>query len=288
MDPKNRLEPWLYCAPALLIYIFIVVVPVILSLYQCLYKWDGITEMRFIGFGNLFEMFSDRIFFTAFKNNLLYSLISVAYQFTFGMLLAIILTSITFARNFLKVMCFIPCVISTVAISQIFMQLLAVSPMGVINVLIDVLGMKPTPFLAQENTALISVALVDGYKYCGIYMVIFVSAFAAISPEIEDAALIDGCNWFQKYFRIKIPMIRDVCIISLVMLFSGTLKAFEIPFVMTNGGPGASSELMSTYMYKTSFNAMSFGYGSMLAVFIFVECLIVVSIIRKIIPESDY
>ena len=288
MKPKNKLEPWLFSAPALLVYVFVVVVPVVFSFIQCAYKWDGVTDMKFIGFGNLIEMITDKIFFTAFRNNLIYSLISVTYQFVIGMLLAIIFDNIKFAKNLLKVLCFVPCVISTVAISQIFMQMLAVSPMGVINVVIKALGMKPTPFLAQESTSLLSVALVDGYKYCGIYMVIFFSAFVSISSDIEDAAYIDGCNWYQQYIHVKIPMIKDVCLIALVMLFSGTLKAFEIPFVMTNGGPGASSELMSTYMYKMSFNAMKFGYGSILAVFMFFECIIVVAILRKLIPESNY
>jgi raffinose/stachyose/melibiose transport system permease protein len=288
MKPKSKLEPWLFSGPALLIYGFVVVVPVILSFIQSAYKWDGVTSMNFVGLGNFIEMISDKTFFTAFTNNLVYAAVSVVYQFVIGMLLAIIFDNIIFARNVLKVMCFVPCVVSTVAISQIFMQLLAVSPMGVINVVIKALGMRATPFLAQQNTSLLSVALVDGYKYCGIYMVIFFSAFVAISQDIEDAAYIDGCKWYQQYLYIKIPMIRDVCQIALVMLLSGTLKAFEIPFVMTNGGPGASSELVSTYMYKMSFNAMKFGYGSMLSVFMFVECVIVVAALRRLLPESDY
>ncbi len=288
MKPKNRLEPWLFSAPALIIYTFAVVIPVVFSLVLSLFNWDGIANMKFTGFGNFKEMFSDSTFFTALKNNLIYMVVGTTYQFLMGMFMAILISSTRFFRNIMKVMYFIPCIIATVAISQIFTKLLALSPMGIINVLIQTLGLKPTAFLGNINTSLLSVALVDGYKFCGIYMVMFCSAFASISSDVVEAAYLDGCNWFQQYFYIKIPMIKNVCTVALVMLVNGTLKAFEIPFIMTNGGPGASSELISTFMYKMSFSAMRFGYGSALAVFLFIECMIAVTIIRKTIPHSNY
>jgi raffinose/stachyose/melibiose transport system permease protein len=253
-----------------------------------MFSWNGITSARFVALQNFETMFRDSTFFRALLNGLVYTAVGTTYQFFIGMVMAILLNSISFFRNTFKVLLFIPCVISTVAISQIFIQLLAFNPMGIVNILIRAVGLKPTAFLGNVNTSLISVVLVDGFKFCGIYMVMFSSAFASLSADVEEAALLDGCNWLQKYLLIKIPMIKDVCVVALVMLVNGTLKAFEIPFIMTNGGPGASSELISTFMYKMSFSALRFGYGSALAVFLLFECLLTVTIVRKILPQADY
>ena len=168
------------------------------------------------------------------------------------------------------------------ALSQIFIKLLALEPMGVFNVLIEQLGFLPQSFLGNPDTSLVTLALVDGYKYCGIYMVIFYSAFISISQDIIDAAKIDGCSTIAQFRYIKLPMIKEVCGLVLVMLINGTLKSFEMPYVLTNGGPGTSSEMVATYMYKSAFSSMKYGYSSTIAVFLLLECLLAVSLIRKL------
>lgn len=282
MRVKNKIVPWLFSAPALVMYLFVVLIPVIWTICLSFFQWDGIGDMRFIGIDNYGRLFQDTTFRKSIINNLKFTLISTSYQFVIGMILAMILSSVAKFRNLLKVIYFIPCIIATVALSQIFIKLLALEPMGVFNVLIEQLGFLPQSFLGNPDTSLVTLALVDGYKYCGIYMVIFYSAFISISQDIIDAAKIDGCSTIAQFRYIKLPMIKEVCGLVLVMLINGTLKSFEMPYVLTNGGPGTSSEMVATYMYKSAFSSMKYGYSSTIAVFLLLECLLAVSLIRKL------
>lgn len=287
MRVKNRFTPWLFTMPALAVYLFVVLIPVVWTIYLSFFQWDGIAAMKFTGLGNLKRLMDDQTFRKAVMNNLKFTCISTFYQFTVGMVLAVILSSVGTGRNLLKVIYFIPCIIATVALSQIFIKLLALEPMGVFNVVISKLGLQPKSFLGNPKTSLVTLALADGYKYCGIYMVIFYSAFISVSQDILDAAMIDGCGFFNRYRYIKIPMIKDICGLVLVMLINGTLKSFEMPYVLTNGGPGTSSEMVATYMYKSAFSSMKYGYSSAVAVFLLLECLLVVSLLRKAISAGS-
>jgi raffinose/stachyose/melibiose transport system permease protein len=286
---NKKYEPWLFVLPALLLFLFTVIVPIIWSFSYSLYEWNGIGDKRFIGLDNYLRMFKDNIFITSFKNNLIFTALGTIVQIVVGMTMAVILTSITRFRNFIKVIYFIPCVISSMAISQIFSKMLSINPEGVVNSILGAVGLESlqAAFLSDPKLTLIIVTLVDAYKFCAIYMVIYYAAFVAINHDIIEAAVIDGCNWWQQYIYMRFPLIKGIFFITVVMLVSGTLKGFDVPYILTNGGPGASSELVSTYMYKVAFNSVNYGYGSAIAVFLVVECLLIVTLIRKLISKVD-
>jgi raffinose/stachyose/melibiose transport system permease protein len=286
---NRKFEPWLFVLPALLVFVFTVIVPIVWSFSYSLYEWNGIGDKTFIGFDNYMRMFKDNVFHTAFKNNLIFTGLGTVVQIVVGMTMAVILTSITRFRNFIKVIYFIPCVISSMAICQIFAKMLSVNPEGVINALLGGVGLESlqAAFLSDPKLTLIIVTLVDAYKFCAIYMVIYYAAFVAISSDIIEASVIDGCNWWQQYVYMRFPLIKGIFFISVVMLVSGTLKGFDVPYILTNGGPGASSELVSTYMYKVTFNSVNYGYGSAIAVFLVIECLLIVTLIRKLISKVE-
>ena len=154
--------------------------------------------------------------------------------------------------------------------------------------MVSQLGGTPHPFLSDPDLTLLIVTLVDAYNFAALYMVIYYSAFIAIDPEILDSASVDGCNWWQQYVYIKFPLIKAVIVITVVMLISGTLKGFDVPYILTNGGPGTSSEMVATYMYKTIFNSNNFGYGSAIGVFLVAESLAIVAILRHVFrPERE-
>ena len=113
-------------------------------------------------------------------------------------------------------------------------------------------------------------------------MVIFYAALMNVSKDVVEAAYIDGCNWMQAYFRVKLPMIKNMFFVVLVILVNGCLKGFDTSYILTGGGPGNATELVATYMYKTAFSMSNFGYGSTLAVFILIESLIAVGIVKLI------
>lgn len=280
MRPRNKWEPWLFSAPALIVYVCIVLVPVVWSIVYSVFDWNGISAMKFVGLQNYSRMFGDEVFKTSFFNNLFFMAVGTIYQVFTGLIMAIILTNITKGNNILRVIYFIPCIISSMAICKIFEKLLSVEPQGVLAAIMEGMGMEPIALLSEPKWALLVVTLVDGYKFCGLYMVIFYSAFMAISNDVVEAAYIDGCTWGQQYRYIKLPMIKNIFFVVLVIVINGTLKSFDVSYILTNGGPGSASELVATYTYKTAFSSIQFGYGSALSVFLLVESLVAVGIIR--------
>ena len=287
MKPRTRIEPWLYLLPALMVYMFVVMVPVVWSLVYSLFDWKGIGAMKFAGLANYVRMFNDTKMITAIKNNLIYMALGTMVQVFMGLLMATLLSSITKGSNILRVLYFIPCIISSMAICKIFDKLLSVQPQGLIAAIVSALGGKPKALLSSPQHALYMVTLVDAYKFCGLYMVIFYSAFVALDHEIIEAAYIDGCTWWQQYIHIRLPMIKPIFFTVLVILVNGTLKSFDISYILTHGGPGNVSELVATYMYKISFNSVDFGYGSAISMFLLVESLIAVGIVRFIGNRSE-
>ena len=280
MRPRNKWEPWLFSAPALIVYVCIVLVPVVWSIVYSVFDWNGISAMKFVGLQNYSRMFGDEVFKTSFFNNLFFMAVGTIYQVFTGLIMAIILTNITKGNNILRVIYFIPCIISSMAICKIFEKLLSVEPQGVLAAIMEGMGMEPIALLSEPKWALLVVTLVVGYIFCGLYMVIFYSAFMAISNDVVEAAYIDGCTWGQQYRYIKLPMIKNIFFVVLVIVINGTLKSFDVSYILTNGGPGSASELVATYTYKTAFSSTQFGYGSALSVFLLVESLVAVGIIR--------
>jgi len=283
---KNRnITAWLFVLPALIVFTAIVIVPIGWSFSLSMVRWNGLGPRNFVGLDNYLKMLQDSVFRQAFFNNLIFSAAGSVFQLIMGMSMAIVLLSMRWFRNLTRVAYFLPIVISSVAISQIFSQLLAVNPEGMVNAVFGLIGADNLKgaYLSDTRLTLMIVTLVDGYKFSAIYMAIYYSALIQIDSDIVEASAIDGANWWQQLFLIKLPVIKATLAVSVVLVVSGTLKGFDISFILTKGGPGAASELVSTYLYKVLFNSSNFGYGSAIAVFLSVECLIVVAILRRLL-----
>lgn len=287
MKPSHKLEPWLYLFPALLIYTFTVLVPVIWSLVYSFFDWNGIGAMQFAGLDNYTRMFRDTKMLTAITNNFKFMLLGTAVQVFMGLFMATLLYNISRGSNILRVLYFIPCIISSMAICKIFEKLLSVQPQGLVAAIVQLLGGKPMAVLSSPKYALYAVTLIDAYKFCGLYMVIFYSAFMALDRDVIEASYIDGCTWWKQYIYVMLPMVKPIFFTVIVILVNGTLKSFDISYILTRGGPGSASELVATYMYKISFGSTRFGYGSAISMFLLVESLIAVGIIRYFGNRSE-
>lgn len=287
MKPSHKLEPWLYLFPALLIYTFTVLVPVVWSLVYSFFDWNGIGAMQFAGLDNYTRMFRDSKMLTAITNNFKFMLLGTVVQVFMGLFMATLLYNISRGSNILRVLYFIPCIISSMAICKIFEKLLSVQPQGLVAAIVQLLGGKPMAVLSSPKYALYAVTLIDAYKFCGLYMVIFYSAFMALDRDVIEASYIDGCTWWKQYIYVMLPMIKPIFFTVIVILVNGTLKSFDISYILTRGGPGSASELVATYMYKISFGSTRFGYGSAISMFLLVESLIAVGIIRYFGNRSE-
>lgn len=279
---KDRKAYWTFLLPGLLFYLLSVFYPIAESIRLSFMKWSGIGAMKSVGFSNYVKLLTDTTFYTAFVNNLVYLVIVVAMQLIIGMLFAVLLSYMNRGASLVKTLYYVPCIITTVAVGQMFRSMYAVEPMGLINQLLNTLNLSSLSrsWLTDVHTALVAVSIPEGWRFTGFYMVIYYSALISLDTQVMEAARIDGATEWQTLVRIKLPLIKPVILLSLTMCLTGALRGFDIPYLLTNGGPGNITELMSTYMYKKAFLSTQFGYGSAIAVFIIVESILVVALLK--------
>jgi raffinose/stachyose/melibiose transport system permease protein len=289
MKIHKKWDPFLFLVLPLAAYLMVVLMPIFFSVYYSLMDWNGISKIKFAGFKNFTKLFVDANLPICLTNSLKFTIIATVCQVGGGMALAILVQQIRRGRDIFRVIFFTPVVISSMAMSQTFRKLLSINPDGVINALLGAAGLSQfkMAFLADMNLTLWVVALVDSYRFCALYLVIFYAALTSIDNEVIEAATIDGANGRQLYTRIRLPMIRGIIVSCVSLAVTGTLKAFEVPFILTNGGPGYASEVIALYMYKTAFNNMDYGYGSMLGLVVVFLCIASFSLIDRLTRRYD-
>lgn len=287
---RSRLSVVLFLLPPVLLFGGGVLLPIVQSLFLSFFKWDGITTMKFVGIDNYTKMFvGDATFWKAFVNQLVYLLVCVVIQMGAGLGIACLLLTITRGREALKVLYLVPAVVSTTAIALLFQRIYSLDPQGLVNGLLDVVGLDGLgrAWLSDVHTVLVAVSIPEGWRFLGLYTIILYAALLSVPRELEEAARLDGANAWQVFTKIRFPHIRPVWTTTMVMVVTYGLRGFDIPYLLTNGGPGQSSELVTTYMYKTAFVSTNYGYASAISVFIVVECLLAVALIFGLLRKGN-
>jgi len=270
-----------FLLPALVIYSAIVVLPIAQAAWLSLTEWNGVSAATWVGFANYVEVFQDGVFLKSLVNNVVYILVVMATQIGAGLILAILVSYLQRSRDLVRTLYFIPAVITVVAIAQLFRSIYSYEPVGLLNKVLLGLGLKPVPWLSNYQTALPAVSFVEGWQFIGIYLIIFYSALIAVPKDIVEAAQIDGAVDLKLLFRIKLPYIRNVIGLSLILSLVGALRGFAVPLLLTRGGPGSQTEILATYMYKKAFQSIKLGYGSAVAVIIAVISFAGVILIQR-------
>jgi raffinose/stachyose/melibiose transport system permease protein len=282
LPSRSRLSVLIFLIPPLALYCIAVLFPILQSLFLSFFSWDGISGMEFIGLTNYVHMFTgDVVFWRAFFNALGYLAICLVLQLGGALVVASLLTSLRRGREVVKTLYLLPAVISTVAIAFLFQRIYSSDPVGLLNQILQWVGLGDLarPWLSDVHTVLAAVSIPEGWRFTGLYVLIIYAALIAVPAELEEAARLDGANAWKIFTRIRFPYIRPVWITTVIMATTYALRGFDIPYLLTNGGPGQSSELLTTYMYKTAFTSTNYGYASTISVFIVVECLVAVGII---------
>ncbi|MFZ4451223.1 carbohydrate ABC transporter permease [Salibacterium aidingense] len=284
-------NPWkiaLGLAPPLLIYLIFSIIPIFISVYYSFMAWDGFSDMEFIGFQNYISAFQDSTFWLSFKNNILVVLASVFGQIPIGLGLAILLNRKLKAAKFFRTIGFLPVVISTVVIS-ITWRMIYNSEEGLINSLFGYLNLDflQQNWLGNPDYAIYAILITIIWQFVGLYFIIFLSALQTVPHEILEAAELDGASELQKIFFVTIPVIKNVILVSIVLCISGSLKTFDLIYVMTKGGPAHSTEVMATYMYSETFEGLQYGYGSTISVLILVFSLALILITTKLVKVKQ-
>lgn len=287
---RSALSVAVFLVPPLLLYGVAVLLPIMQSLVLSFFRWDGITDMLFVGIDNYIKMFTrDDVFWIAFGNALGYLAICLVLQLGGALVVASLLTALPRAREVVKTLYLLPAIISTVAIAFLFQRIYSLDPVGLINQVLAWVGLEglQTAWLSTVQTVLAAVSIPEGWRFTGLYMLIIYAALISVPQELEEAARLDGASWWQVFWRIRFPHIRPVWITTTIMATTFALRGFDIPYLLTGGGPGQASELLTTYMYKTAFVHTDYGYASAISVFIVVECLVAVGLILLMLRRRD-
>lgn len=265
-----------FLAPALFFYLLYFVIPVPMSFFYSFFNWNGITkDMEFVGINNWVSLFQDGVFWQSVTNNFVLVIMSIIIQIPIGIILGALVSSKIKGARMFKLLYFIPMTLSAVAIGLIWTFIYEPN-FGVINTLLDSIGLShlATGWLGDPGTAFGAVILTISWEYIPFYMILFAAAISSIPKELSEAAYIDGATETQSFFKITLPLIGNTIRTSCILCLTGSLKYFGLIFVMTEGGPSHSTELMATYMYKQSFTNFRMGYGSTIASFMFILSIV--------------
>lgn len=283
---SNKFVIALYTLPALLLILILIYIPIGLSGYYGLMDWDGIGEMKFIGLENYITLIQDKMFWTSAWHSLLLAIFSTLSLLLY-LAISLVLASKIKGADLLRKIYLIPMLLSSVAIAQLWMKIFDPTN-GMANKLLEFFGVENTPiWLADPAIALYAIFIPVIWQYAGFYILIYYAALKNVPEEVIEAAKIDGASPMQIAFKIKLPLISSIFKVTIMLAVVGSLKYFDLIFVMTGGGPNGASEVMASYMYKEAFKLNNFGYGSAIGFGLLVICLVMTWLTSKMTKSND-
>jgi raffinose/stachyose/melibiose transport system permease protein len=283
----------LFLLPSAVLFFTFVLFPIAQAAYMSLFKWNGLGPLEdFVGVKNFIRMFEHEPFRQALVHVLVIIVLSITLQLPLALGLAILIGRKLPGRVFFRTVFFLPYILSeaitAVLWSFIFNPRFAAS--DVINSVLDTLlpFFKPGPWLGDPSKVLIAIFVVLTWKYFGLHMILYVAGLQEIPVEIEEAASIDGANSLQTLRFVTIPMLSRTIYLSIYMSVLGSIQQFDLVWLMTEGGPVNASEVLTTYMYRHGFVSFRLGYGSSVAVVLFLICLVFSLIYQSTFMRKQY
>jgi raffinose/stachyose/melibiose transport system permease protein len=269
----------LFLLPAAVLFLTFVLFPIAQAAYVGLFKWNGLGPLEdFIGAKNFLRMFEHEPFRQALAHNLIIAVLSITIQLPLALGLAILVGRKLPGRAFFRTIFFLPYILSeaiTAALwAFIFNPRFAASDL--INSVLDTLlpFFKPGPWLGDPSKVLSALFVVLTWKYFGLHMILYVAGLQDIPTEIEEAASIDGASSLQTLRYVTIPMLSRTIYTTIYLSVLGSIQQFDLVWLMTEGGPVNASEVLTTYMYRHGFVSFRLGFGSSVAVILFLICLV--------------
>ncbi|MEV7394267.1 MULTISPECIES: sugar ABC transporter permease [unclassified Streptomyces] len=262
--------------------------PALQGFYLALTKWDGVSPPQFIGFGNFREMAHDAVFRSALGHTVLWLVLFGGLSAALGLAAALLLQQERRGVGFYRAALFLPVVFSLVATALVWQAIY--QPDGVLDRLLQGVGLGSLQhaWLADQDTALYAVIVPALWRQIGYVMVLYLAGLKGIDPALHEAAKVDGASALQRFRHVTLPQLRSVNAVVLSVIIIDSLRSFDVVWSLTRGGPYHSSELLSTYMYSTAFQSLRLGYGSALAVVIFVLAFgVIASYLVRAFREAD-
>jgi raffinose/stachyose/melibiose transport system permease protein len=266
MKPTRAASPWLFLAPGLAFFGAAVLLPMVLTVGYSFTDWDGFGPMTFTGLDNYVRALNDTLFRASFVHVLVYIAATLVLEVVVGLGLAG-LVSMRRGGLWFRVAIFAPVMLPMVVVAVLW-SFVYNPDFGLINSALAAVGLEQLQriWLGDTSTALLAICVVSGWVYAGFYMMIFYAAFRQVPAEVVEAARLDGSGEWTLFRRIKVPMVRHVTAVAVLLCVTGGFQGFDLFFVLTNGGPYGATEIPTTLLVKTVFRNGDVGYGSAMAV----------------------
>jgi raffinose/stachyose/melibiose transport system permease protein len=274
----------IFVLPAFLLFAAVILIPIFVSGYYSTLQWDGIGKGVYIGLRNYGELFqtSQDGFKQSVGNALILAGLSVLVQLPLALFFALTLAKGVKGENFYRTVYFIPVIIATVAIGQLWMKIYHPA-YGLLNSFLRGMGLEglTREWLGRTDTALGAALVPIVWQYIGYHMLLMYAAAKSIPNEIYEAAKIDGATALATAFRITVPLIMPTLKVCVTFAVIGSLRSFDLIYILTNGGPVHATEMPSTVMFNSIFQKYMYGYGSAISVLIILSCLALTMIIQS-------
>jgi len=268
--------PYLYILPAFLVFILFKGYPTIYNFYLTAFNWDGVSPTKeFVGLVNYVKMFDDYILHRALVNNGIYVGVTVVTEVGGGLALALLLNMGFRGSSVLRLLAFAPFMVPMVAVG-ILWALILDPYVGIVNRVFETVGLAQLakPWLGDSSTALISILAVSFWRFVGFNMMLFYGALQRMPRQLYEAAYIDGASRWRCFRYITIPLLRETTTVVMLYCIIGGINMFDLFWVMTQGGPAHSTEILSTWAVLKAFKFFEMGYGATIVVVVLVLCMI--------------
>ncbi|KUK77927.1 MULTISPECIES: carbohydrate ABC transporter permease [unclassified Mesotoga] len=244
----------------------------------------------FVGLDNYIRLFStDRVFKASLVNTLKLTLVFIGVTIPLGLFLAVLLDLNLKGRQIFRLIFLLPLSFSFVASASMWTWMFS-PQIGSINTLLRAIGLGSLaqPWITSDKQALFCIAIAYVWQFSGFSTLVYYAGISGVAPEISEAAKIDGASTLQRYMKVIIPMQRPATLTVLMILLMYSLRVFDLVWLMTGGGPGSSSEILSTFMFRTAFNRNRFGYGASVGIVMFVISILIVIPFFTRLRRSEY
>ncbi len=279
MTKNHHAKSFLFLLPALIIFLFVVVVPFFRGVTISMTSWDGLAKnMNFVGMENYKRIFSTDTILTPLKNSLQFTAITLIFDNILGLALAVLLVASTRRASFLRVAFFMPFIISLVVSSYMWTYLYS-------SVLYPVFGLQNP--LGNPETSNLGVALISVWRNSGYCMLIYIAGLKSIPDSLYEAARVEGAGRIASFFKVTLPLLVPSLSINITLILAWGLKEFDTVMVATGGGPGRSSMSLAFYVYKTTFVWNKAGYGQAIAVVMMLFIVTVSTIVARALRSRE-
>lgn len=285
---RKRFEITGFLAPATIIYVVFVLAPIVLAAVYSGYQWNGLEELtNWIGLQNYRDALADPVFRGALWNNALVVVGSVVIQLPLALGVALLLNRRLPGQSVFRMIFFVPYVLSEV-IAAVAWQLI-LPPEGLVDRAFEMLGLGGLVqlWLADPEIVMYTILGVISWKYVGFAIILFLAGLQGVPDDVLEAARIDGATWWQSQRHVTIPLLGPTIRIWIFLSMIGSLQLFDMVWIMTGGGPANASQTMATYMIARGFERSQFGYGTAVAVILFMISFVIAIIYQRFVLRRD-